>query len=48
MTLDRVCYSVVYFCRVILYVWSSPPVFSMSVSDEYLVKSTIIFVSGCL
>ena len=24
MILDGVCYSVIHFCRVILYVWSSP------------------------
>ena len=49
---DGVCYLVILFGRVILYVWCSPPVFSQSVclpvclsvcvSDEYLVNYTVI------
>ena len=48
MILDGVCYPVILFCRVILYVWCSSLVFSLSL-DEYLVISTSsAFVSGRL
>ena len=44
MILDGVCYPVIHFCRVILYVvWCS-----QSVSDEYLVIFMSTFVSGRL
>ena len=46
LILDGVCYPVIHFCRVILYVWSSPPV--VCVSDEYLVISRRTFVFGRL
>ena len=45
MILDGVYYHVIHFCRVILYVWCSPLVFSQS-PDECLVTSTSTFVSG--
>ena len=50
MILDEVCYSVIHFCRVILYLWRSSFIVSLSwsFSDEYLVIFTSIFVSGCL
>ena len=32
MILDGVCYPVSHFCRVILYVWGSPPIASMSLA----------------
>ena len=35
MILDGVCHPVILFCRVILNVWCSPPVFSLSF-DEHL------------
>ena len=49
MILDGVCYPVIHFCRVILYVYGSPSyAVCLSVSDEYLVISTSTFVSGRL
>ena len=35
MIFDWVCHSVIIYCRVILYVWCSSPVFSLS-PNEYL------------
>ena len=48
MILHEVCYPIMIFFGVILYVWCSSPVFSLS-PDEYLVTSTsTTFVSGRL
>ena len=41
MILDGVCYPVLHFCRVILYVWISPFVVSIF-SDLYLTSSTFV------
>ena len=50
MILDGVCYSHVYFGRVMLYVWGSPPVVIIfwSFPGEHLVISSSTFVSSCL
>ena len=43
MILDGICYSVIHFGRVIIYVWSSPPVVSLFLA-KYLVIFTSTFV----
>ena len=47
MILDGIWYLVILFCRVILCVWCSSPVFSLF-PDEYLGTSTSTYVSGRL